>query len=150
MRPIYSNFNPQDLDATMDMEKRRFKRIPFDAKVNLEVTNRTLEPITGLLEDISLKGALITVDQSLKTLNVGDEGKLTISPEQGDIEISLTVDVAYSVPTRHAYGLNLISLDVESAGHLRRLVEVNLGNEESLQRELTNLIEAMEKEHRSS
>jgi hypothetical protein len=134
----------------MDMDKRRFERIPFDAKVNLEVTNRTLEPITGVLEDISLKGALIKVAPSQPTLNVGDEGSLTIRPDQGDIELNLTVDVAYTIPARHSYGVNLISLDVESAAHLRRLVEVNLGNEESLQRELTNLIEAMEKEHQAS
>jgi hypothetical protein len=150
MRPIYSNFNPHNLDAVMDTDKRRFERIPFDAKISLEITNRSLEPITGVLEDISLKGALIAVHPNLPPLKLGDTGQLTIRPDQGDFELNLTVDIAYALPERHAYGLNLVSLDVESASHLRRLVEVNLGNEESLQRELSNLIEAMEIEHQHS
>jgi len=131
----------------MDDNKRRFQRIPFDAQITLSLESSPEKPITGILQDISLKGALIAVSESFKAIEVGKRGELVVRPDQGDIELKLTVDVAYALDERHAYGLNVISFDIESAAHLRRLVEVNLGNEESLQRELSNLINAMEAEH---
>ena len=131
----------------MNTNKRRFQRIPFDAQVRLRLTGAASEPIIGALRDISLKGALIAVSESYPPLSVGDVGELTITPDQGDIEISLHVDIAYVLSNKHHYGLNIISFDVESAAHLRRLIEVNLGDESSLQRELSNLVDAMEAEH---
>jgi hypothetical protein len=136
------------LEQDMETEKRRFQRIPFDAKVRLTLTDADREPIIGVLQDISLKGALIAISESYPPLNVGDSGELAIVPDQGDFEITLTVDIAYVLSSKHHYGLNIMSFDVESAGHLRRLVEVNLGDEQSLQRELSNLVDAMEEEHR--
>lgn len=132
----------------MDTNKRRFQRIPFDAHISLTIDEQDTT-ITGSLHDISLKGALIEVADDFPALAENAQGELTISPDQGDIELKLTVQVAYRLAQRHAYGLNVLSLDVDSAAHLKRLVEVNLGNEESLQRELSNLIEAMEQEHES-
>ncbi|WP_320827590.1 PilZ domain-containing protein [Reinekea sp.] len=133
----------------MDDNKRRFQRIPFDAQIRLTLTDESLEPITGILQDISLKGALIAVSEAFAGLEIGQLGALQIRPDQGDIELNLTVEVAYALTDRHAYGLNLVSLDLESASHLRRLIEVNLGSDDGLQRELSNLIEAMEEEHSS-
>lgn len=134
----------------MDNNKRRFQRIPFDAQIQLDVTNRDEKAIIGRLEDISLKGALISVDQNQAALAVGDTATLAIEPEGADFALNLTVEVAYALSAKMAYGLNLLSLDVQSAEHLRRLVELNLGDESSLQRELSNLIEAMEAEHTPS
>ncbi len=128
--------------------KRRFQRIPFDAQVRLKLTNKSTESIiTGLLNDISLKGALIAVADSMPALNVGQTGELTIIPDQGDIQMVLTVEVAYQLTDSLLYGFNVLSFDVDSASHLRRLIEVNLGDESSLKRELGNLVEAMEQEH---
>jgi len=128
--------------------KRRFQRIPFDAQVRLKLTNKSTESIiTGLLNDISLKGALIAVADSMPALNVGQTGELTIIPDQGDIQMVLTVEVAYQLTDSLHYGFNVLSFDVDSASHLRRLIEVNLGDESSLKRELGNLVEAMEQEH---
>lgn len=132
----------------MDTDKRRFQRIPFNAHISLEM-NQAASVISGTLQDISLKGALIVTEADMPIPAQGDTGELRIQPEQGDLQLTLKVEVAYRLPERHAYGLNLLSMDVESAAHLRRLIEVNLGDEASLQRELANLIEAMEQQHAS-
>lgn len=131
----------------MTEEKRRFQRIQFDAEISLNTFEDPQRVITGVLQDISLKGALIGISESYEPLRNGTEGDLVIRPEQGDIEITLSVKIAYGLPEKCCYGLDISTMDVDSAAHLRRLVEVNLGDTTSLQRELTNLIEAMEAEH---
>ena len=113
----------------------------------MTLTDKNREPITGLLQDISLKGALISVSTTSTRLTIGQRGALRIRPEQSDIEFNLTVEVAYALADRPAYGLNLIGLDLQSAGYLRRLIEVNLGNDDGLQREFSHLIAAMVEEH---
>lgn len=132
----------------MTVDHRRFARIPFNAAVRLTLSESTPEPIPGTLQDVSLKGAMICLDHpdTKTTISVGQQTELVIQPEQTDLQMLMTAEVAYCLPERGIYGLNFISLDIESAGHLRRLVEVNLGNDSSLQRELHNLIEAVEAE----
>ncbi|MFT4675157.1 MAG: hypothetical protein ACI9RY_000536 [Reinekea sp.] len=133
----------------MNPNKRRFERIPFDAHISLNLTDKSREPITGILQDISLKGALISVGKGSAVLMIGQRGVLKIRPEQSDIEFNLTVEVAYALADKPAYGLNLVGLDLQSAGYLRRLIEVNLGSDDGLQREFSHLIEAMVEEHAS-
>ena len=133
----------------MEPNKRRFQRIPFDAQIRMTLTDKNREPITGLLQDISLKGALITVSKASAVLTIGQRGALKIRPEQSDIEFDFTVEVAYALSDKPTYGLNLVGLDLESASYLRRLIEVNLGNDDGLQREFSHLIEAMVAEHTS-
>jgi hypothetical protein len=129
----------------MNDNKRRFKRIPFEAKALLSVENHP--ELHGDLHDISLKGALISLTDETPLPNVGQTGDLTLSTDQGELSLNLTVEVAYSLPEKGFLGLNILTFDVDSAGHLRRLIEVNLGDEASLQRELSNLVEAMEAQH---
>ncbi len=133
----------------MDSNKRRFQRIPFDAKTELFLTSNVEQRILGSLRDISLKGALIVIDNPDAKLNVGTRAELLVRPEQGEFELSFTVEVAYWLSNANAIGLNIVSLDVDSAAHLRRLVEVNIGDESILQRELSNLVAAMEREHKN-
>lgn len=131
----------------MTDNKRRFSRIPFDAGITLTLTDDPMHQITGELKDISLKGAMIEIDTVNTDLVTGREAELMIQPQQSPLQIAMTVEVAYVLSSQNLYGLNITSLDIESAGHLRRLIEVNLGDENILQRELANLIEAMEEEH---
>ncbi|MEJ2043556.1 MAG: PilZ domain-containing protein [Reinekea sp.] len=132
----------------MTTEKRRFHRIPFEQPIQLINMNDPDTCYLGQLRDISLKGALISLESDQHSLTPGDNTlQLAIGPFQGDFEIRLNVEVAYLKDSYTTLGLNLISVDIESAAHLRRLVEVNLGDEQLLQRELSNLIQAMEDEH---
>lgn len=131
----------------MTNNKRRFKRIQFSADATLVFDDESQRKLTGRLTDISLKGALLKLDQELGDVQSEYAGELTLTPEQGDISLQFHVSVAYVVPEKRLVGVNILSLDVDSAAHLKRLIEVNLGNSDDLQRELSHLIDAMEEEH---
>jgi hypothetical protein len=132
----------------MSTDQRRFKRIPFEKPIQLIKTTDPDESFPGSLKDISLKGALVSLESNEHSIAVDDLLTLAIGPFQGDFDITLNVDVAYIGDGENTLGLNITSLDVESAAHLRRLIEVNLGDEVLIQRELSNLIQAMEDEHK--
>lgn len=134
----------------MSTDKRRFQRIAFEKPVQLNSADDPDECYLGTLKDISLKGALVQLEYDDHAIKVGDLLMLSVGPFQGDFDIKLTVDVAYIREDKMALGLNITSLEVESASHLRRLIEVNLGDEKLVQRELSNLIQAMEEEHQHS
>ena len=131
----------------MNTNKRRFQRIPFDAQVRLRLTGAASEPIIGALRDISLKGALVVLGDTGRIPEASSKGQLIVQLDQSDIVLTMDVEVAYYHAERHACGLNILTMDVDTASHLRRLVEVNLGDDAALQRELSNLIEVMEAEH---
>ena len=131
----------------MSTEKRRFQRIPFVKPVQLNYIHDPDECLLGQLEDISLKGAMVRLESSDHQLSVEDELLLQIGPFQDDFTVELSTQVAYLRADASLVGLNITSLDVESASHLRRLIEVNLGDQQLLQRELSNLIQAMEEEY---
>lgn len=124
----------------MNVEKRRFQRIPFDAIAMIG----TEPAISGMLQDISLKGALIALSKGDKMPSKDSFCVVTIKPNQSDFSIQLDTQVAYVNPDTHTFGVNITKLELDSATHLRRLIEINLGDEMALQRELNNLISTLE------
>lgn len=130
----------------MSDDKRRFERIQFDAMVELTLTD-TQNTLRGVLRDISLKGALVALPMDSPALPVHAHAIMVVQPEQGEVRIEAEVEVAHQHAISALYGLNILKMDVDSASFLRRLVEVNLANADLLQRELSNLIDAMEAEN---
>lgn len=112
--------------------QRKFSRIPFDVTATLRDDTDTWE--TGLL-DISLHGALIKIPESFES-KPDQLYQLTIHLEGGP-DIGMDVEIAHS--EKGELGLNCKDIDVESITHLRRLVELNLGDPELLERELSAL-----------
>ena len=119
-------------DQTAD--RRRFKRIAFDARTELSQGEHRW-PVQMI--DLSLKGLLIQRPEPWQ----GDETQ----PFAADIHLSDDVDVRMDVQlTRRDYGqLGFVCLhiDLESVEHLRRLIELNLADEAELERELGALID---------
>lgn len=122
-------------------EQRRFHRIAFDASASIETSAD--EHIHGIVRDISLKGALIATSASYPLPSTHDTVTVRLSPEQGDIELCFQAEVAYIFKEKHTVGLSIQSMDIDTATFLRRLVEINLGDEALLERELSNLISSM-------
>ncbi|GGB98636.1 cyclic diguanosine monophosphate-binding protein [Marinobacterium zhoushanense] len=119
------------MTATQD-ERRRFSRIRFDAGCEL---HSAAGPAEVQLVDISLRGALIESSRPL-ALELQGEAELHIYLAS-DILIRMPGSVTHLSGTQ--YGFRAGDMDIESISHLRRLVELNLGDEAMLERELEAL-----------
>lgn len=117
-------------------ERRRFSRISFHRPAQLSVGGATT--VCGVL-DVSLKGALLEAPQFF-TAERDATCSLVIRLDGADALIQLDGKVAHHEGTK--VGVRCTSIDLESIGHLRRVLELNLGDEDLLHRELAALIEA--------
>lgn len=116
-------------------ERRRFKRIKFDAQTEI-VDDEHIWPVHLL--DLSLKGSLVEVDEAIP-LTEGSHVTLKIHLAANDILIELPSTMTHQEGNLLGFHTNNIS--IESISHLRRLVELNLGDEQLLERELEHLID---------
>jgi hypothetical protein len=114
-------------------ERRKFSRILFDAHV--ELAQGEFHWRASLL-DISLKGLLL--QQTLPLEVIHDQPILV------KILLSDNACIAMSVMLAHQHhnqtGLMCTSIDIDSVSHLRRLIELNLGDASAAERELSELI----------
>ncbi|WP_433768902.1 PilZ domain-containing protein [Pseudomonas putida] len=115
-------------------DRRRFKRIAFDARTELS-QGEFVWPVK--LIDLSLKGLLIQRPEPW----LGD-------PQQDffvDVHLSEDVDIEMEVQLTHEdqgqLGFVCHHISLESIERLRRLIELNLGDQRELERELGALIE---------
>ena len=116
------------------MENRRqFTRILFSIKAILEIEGQTY-PVS--IHDISLNGALVTSTNSEQSLK-GKFGTLSFLLSDNESEVSMHIAVVYE--NNDETGLQCNAIDIDSVTHLRRLVELNLGDEEQLNKELSQL-----------
>ena len=118
---------------TSASERRKFSRILFDAHVELAQGDFHWR---ATLLDISLKGLLL--QQPLPE-------EVSISePALVKILLSDNTTIAMSVTVAHQHhqqtGLVCSSIDIDSVSHLRRLIELNLGDATAAERELSELI----------
>ena len=117
-----------------DNEKRHFTRIPFDATVQIENPASSLQ---RKLIDISLKGMLVKRPDDWQ-VTVGDHFQVTLKLNESDAVINMEVKASH-VEKDHV-GFTCEHIGIDSITHLRRLVELNLGDSELLNRELSELI----------
>ena len=114
-------------------ERRHFSRILFNAECTLQ--QNSMEWPTEVL-DISMKGLLVRKpDHFAADLNSRCEAIIKLAGSDSEIRMSLE----YSHPQGNALGFLCKFIDLDSMTHLKRLVELNLGNEEMLKRELEAL-----------
>lgn len=115
-------------------ERRRNHRVLFDAPVSLQdAEGKTYESV---LIDISLKGAL-TKRPAHWDPGTGEPIVLKVKLDNADSVISMQTVIVHT--ENHAIGFHCIAMDMASITHLRRLVELNLGDQELLHRELAAL-----------
>jgi len=114
-------------------EKRRYSRAPFDSDVTL-ISLATQSQ--GKLIDISLKGALVELPQGWEG-QIGDA--YTLELPLGDNEITIRMKVIVARIEHDHVGLYCKNIDFDSIVHLKRLMELNLGDAELVNRELSAL-----------
>lgn len=114
-------------------EKRHFQRILFDAPVTLDLGAATY---SSRLIDLSLRGALIQRPLDWPAQATGG-AQLRIRLGD-DTQIQMEAQLAHGEGDR--LGFQCRHIDMDSITHLRRLVELNLGDDALLRRELEELI----------
>lgn len=118
-------------------EQRHFSRIPFDAEVHItDPQNKTRH--SARLLDISLNGALTTQPETSATeINKTYQLEFSLTEFDSDTRLHMEVSVVHMEEDR--IGFQYQNMDIDTAAHLHRLVELNLGDEKLMERELAEL-----------
>ncbi len=111
-------------------EQRRFSRVNFHAHTWVSHAGQRVD---AELLDLSLRGALLAIDQVV-LLQKGQVYPIEIQLGGSDIILKITAELVH-IAQEH-YGFRFQSIDLDSLAHLRRLMEMNLGDAEQVDREL--------------
>ncbi len=115
---------------------RHHARIPFQAGASLKLHDRTVDV---KLVDIAFKGALVQTAQQMPL--VPQEGCSLILPLTEGGDAIVMVGKIVHLEAQHI-GIECLDIDVTSLTRLRRLVELNIGDSDLMDRELANLFTA--------
>ena len=114
--------------------RRRFRRIAFDARTELSQGNQRW-PVKLL--DLSLKGLLVQRPAPW----LGDRNRIFSVDIHLSEETEIRMDVQLTHEEHDQLGFVCRYISLESVSSLRRLIELNLGDPQELERELGALIE---------
>jgi len=115
-------------------DRRRFKRISFDAKTELTQGDKSW---AVHLIDLSLKGLLIERPSPW----LGNPAEPFIVDIHLNVDIDVQMEVRLTHDDHNHLGFVCEHIGLESVTHLRRLIELNLADHDELERELAALIE---------
>jgi hypothetical protein len=120
-------------DNTTD-NRRHFTRIPMDSEVTLACGAQQWK---SQLIDISLKGALLAIPEAFGECPECS-CRLMFSLNEGEVSIMMVGHIVHQ-KEKHL-GFRCDNIDLDSITHLKRMVELNLGDEGLLERELGELL----------
>jgi len=122
-------------------ERRLFTRIPFQKEVTLY---NAVHYWKCQLVDISFKGVLLEVPDDWKA-EIGDKFSLDLVLRVSDQDDAQNRIHMYVIVLAHIEGNNAgfrwENIDIDSFTHLRKLLELNADDADSLDKELFNLSE---------
>lgn len=110
---------------TSSDDKRRFSRVPFEGTARLQIADRLL-PVELL--DISVRGAQVRLPAD-HGVSADQECRLTLTLDDSPIHLTLESQVRHVRDSQA--GLVFVLIDVTDMQHLRRIVELNLGDEDA-------------------
>jgi len=112
---------------------RQFSRVPFFAEVSLHLPDQVLK--VDLL-DIALKGALVRVASGVVVV-LNEKCRLVLPLGDGAEPIEMTGKVVHLQGVH--VGMTCEDIDLQSLTRLRRLLELNTGDADMMDRELSHL-----------
>ncbi len=118
----------------MSEQRRSFQRIPFDAETHVSQGDKQW-PVELL--DISLNGILFKQPSDWR-INPGQPLTIRISLADNS---SIIMETRLVHSTTSQVGCHCIHIDLDSITLLKRLVELNVGSDDFLERELSALLE---------
>ena len=115
------------------IERRQFSRVIY--QVPTEISQGQVN-VSGSVQDLSLHGLLIQCEE-LQQLNQENPVHVSFKLTNSDINIQLEATIVSTINT--SMRLRIEHLDIDSISHLKRLVELNVGDDELLYREIEHL-----------
>lgn len=115
------------------IERRRFSRIVYRAPA---VLKQTMNAVEASISDLSLHGLLISCEQAA-LLNANEQIDVEFSLPGSDVTIQLVGNIVGV--NNNMIRLSIDHIDIESIGHLKRLIELNVGDDELLHRDIEHL-----------
>lgn len=110
-------------------EQRNYRRITFHTEAELYI-DKTSYPCE--LVDLALQGALFKTEQELP-LTTGQQVEIKISLASSELTLEFTGELIHQRGS--FYGFIFVSEDASTMGHLRRLLELNIGDGDEVDRE---------------
>ncbi|MBS0356826.1 MAG: PilZ domain-containing protein [Proteobacteria bacterium] len=123
-------------------QRRKFSRVHFQEGAMLALAGHRL---ACEVRDLSLKGALLTcpaLDGMSSSVKRGEVCQLRlVLSGTGDAAVSMDGEIAHveQIGGHLHIGMQCREIDLDSITHLRRLVELNLGDASALDREMAAL-----------
>lgn len=118
----------------MSDERRQYSRIAFQSPARLVFADCSIK-VTVL--DLSLKGALIRLPAHTRVEN---DALCMLHVDLGATRQQISIEATVAHTEGRLAGLAGLTIDLDSVTHLRRLVELNLGDPALLEREISALI----------
>lgn len=119
----------------MAHERRNYVRVAFEAPARLTVSGHGTFEVQVL--DVSLRGALVELPAG-QSLPQGVACALSIPLMEGQEQIAMSGALAHMDGS--CAGLQGDTIDLDSVTHLRRLIELQLGDPALLERDLQALV----------
>lgn len=116
-------------------QRRQYARIQFSTGARLLVADREFR---CAVHDVSLRGALLAFDGKPPFIEAGTPCLLEI--RLGDNSATIRMEGVPAYLKGSCLGLACKEIDLDSITHLRRLLALNLGNADLLEREFSVLI----------
>lgn len=116
-------------------QRRRFTRIHFQSKARFRINTSSCECEVC---DLSLKGAMIEVPAGVAVAS-GAAGTLELRLDEEETIVRMEGTIVHAKDGR--IGLACREIDLDSITHLRRLIELNLGDPQLLNREFSALLD---------
>lgn len=114
-------------------ERRKFSRVVYRTPATITQNGKSWE---SKVLDLSLKGALLATPEDWEA---GNEADYDVRFCLHDTDIELDMDLKLIQETKEYLRFQIDHIDIDSASHLKRLVELNVGNDDLLHRELAQL-----------
>ncbi|MET2847894.1 PilZ domain-containing protein [Vibrio owensii] len=114
-------------------ERRRFSRIIYQVSALLEQGDLALQ---ATIQDLSLHGLLLKAENA-SSLEPSFKVDVAFSFAQSEQVMQLTANII-SI-TDNEIRLKINNIDIDSISQLKRFIELNVGNNELLNRELEHL-----------
>ncbi|WP_199453267.1 PilZ domain-containing protein [Vibrio owensii] len=114
-------------------ERRRFSRIIYQVSALLEQGDLALQ---ATIQDLSLHGLLLKAENA-SSLEPSRKVDVSFSFTQSEQVMQLTANIISIIDNKIRLKIN--NIDIDSISQLKRFIELNVGNNELLNRELEHL-----------